>query len=344
MGLSSGRRSERAALAVVEAAYRIDEPDEDWLRGVADAARPALDHGLGAMCVAFRLSDGGTVHLAGGPVTVGSAPEGYDGVIRSVSTALSPVHVSHSWAHPLAFDTASAAFRRANPDGDWEEFPVMRSSRRLGVRDNLVAKQLDPTGVGCLIVAPLATEMPVIEPRSEARWRLVMTHVLAGLRLRSSLREAREEAVLDPSGRVLHAEDGAKSQSARDALREAAKHVVRAGMQAGRGDPDAALRAWRGLVRGRWSLVDRFDSDGRRYLVARPNEPGVRSPRALSQRERQVLAYAALGRSNKDIAYALGLVPSTVSTHLRAALRRLGLRHASQLDWSSDLCAVEDHA
>lgn len=75
---------------------------------------------------------------------------------------------------------------------------------------------------------------------------------------------------------------------------------------------------------GRWSLVDRFESDGRRYLVARRNDPELAEPRSLSHRERQVLAYAALGYANKHIAYTLGLAPSTVSSHLRTAMRRVG--------------------
>jgi len=84
-------------------------------------------------------------------------------------------------------------------------------------------------------------------------------------------------------------------------------------------------------VARRWSLVDRFDSDGRRFLVARRNEPDVRDPRALSPRERQVAAFAALGHSNKLIAYTLGLSASTIATHLAAAMRKLAVRSRVEL-------------
>jgi len=47
--------------------------------------------------------------------------------------------------------------------------------------------------------------------------------------------------------------------------------------------------------------------------------------RGLTLRERQVLAYAGLGHSNKVIAYELGLSTSTVSTHLARARRKMQL-------------------
>jgi len=89
-------------------------------------------------------------------------------------------------------------------------------------------------------------------------------------------------------------------------------------------DPNSALDVWRGLVAGRWSLVDQFDHDGRRYIIARENEPSTRASVALSDRERQVMGYAARGWANKTIAYHLGLSLSTVATHLSSAAKKLG--------------------
>ena len=34
-------------------------------------------------------------------------------------------------------------------------------------------------------------------------------------------------------------------------------------------DPDGAVARWRGLASGTWSLVDKVESDGRRFIVAR---------------------------------------------------------------------------
>jgi CheY-like chemotaxis protein len=50
--------------------------------------------------------------------------------------------------------------------------------------------------------------------------------------------------------------------------------------------PDRALESWQALGAGGWCLVERFEADGRVYLIARPNklEPS-RLPR-LTPRER----------------------------------------------------------
>ena len=66
-----------------------------------------------------------------------------------------------------------------------------------------------------------------------------------------------------------------------------------------------------------------FDRDGRRFYLARPNLPRVDPTESLSEREMQVARGAALGHSNKLIAYELGITPSTVATHLKSAMAKL---------------------
>jgi DNA-binding CsgD family transcriptional regulator len=318
---------QRSALAVVEAAYRLDLSTTDWLAGIVSAARAALDHGLGAACVLFRIAPEGTVSLASEPCGAGAVPDGYLDLVRSVPFALSAGDVEESWAHPMSLDTTSGVYRRIAPGARLADWSVYQPALAIGIHDDLAAKLLDPTGRGCILLGPSPREIATVDPGAEARWQQVMTHILAALRLREAL--PHEEAVIEPSGRITHAEGEARARTARESLREAALSIDRARTRST--DPELALRAWRGLVSGRWSLVDRFDRDGRRFLVARRNSPAVQAPRALSKRARQVLAYAALGYSNKHIAYALGLAPSTVSTHLRAGMRQLGLRDLAAL-------------
>lgn len=86
-----------------------------------------------------------------------------------------------------------------------------------------------------------------------------------------------------------------------------------------------ALEVWSGLTSGKWSLVDLRDEAAVRHLVARRAD--VVAPRSLlTSRQRQVLACASLGWSNKTISYDLGVSATTVSTHLLSAARRLGVR------------------
>jgi DNA-binding CsgD family transcriptional regulator len=212
--------------------------------------------------------------------------------------------------------------------GDFKPFEIMRG---FGIRDMFGVTGYDPSGTGLLMCAPMRASERV-EDREVERWRMLRAHLLAGLRLQMSLGLAADgDAVLTPRGRVLHAEGAARTSRAREALRQRAHQIDRARSAAGRRDPMGAIEAWRGLVDGTWSLIDRFDRDGRRYLVAHRNDPQVVAPRPLSPRERQILAYAALGYSNKHIAYVLDLAPSTISSHLRSAMRRMGVRDRASL-------------
>jgi DNA-binding NarL/FixJ family response regulator len=88
---------------------------------------------------------------------------------------------------------------------------------------------------------------------------------------------------------------------------------------------------WRALVDGRWSLVDGFDSDGKRFVVARRNEPCAVALHTLTSRETHVASLAARGHSNKLIAYELGLSEATIATHVARAKSKLGVHSRVQL-------------
>ena len=80
-----------------------------------------------------------------------------------------------------------------------------------------------------------------------------------------------------------------------------------------------------------WSVVDWFDSDGRRYVLALPNPPHVPNPRGLTKREQQVVAFAALGDSHKLIGYRLGLSRSRVTQLLSSSMQKLGVSTQAEL-------------
>ena len=60
-----------------------------------------------------------------------------------------------------------------------------------------------------------------------------------------------------------------------------------------------------------------------RYVVAQENAPEVRELQSLSRREREAVELVAAGHSNKLIAYALGISPSTVGVLLHRASVKL---------------------
>jgi len=108
------------------------------------------------------------------------------------------------------------------------------------------------------------------------------------------------------------------------------------GVERGRGtvrqaSPEEALMLWKGLAEGRWTLIDHLESDGRRLLLTRRNASDRPGPRALTAREREVLALAAFGHSDKYIGYLLGLTAGTVAGHLAATRAKLGLKTRREL-------------
>jgi DNA-binding NarL/FixJ family response regulator len=86
-----------------------------------------------------------------------------------------------------------------------------------------------------------------------------------------------------------------------------------------------AAAIWEAVLDGAWSLVEQVDSDGYRCFLARRNALEAPATPALSERERQIVAHASLGHSNKHIAYELGLCSSTVAAQLTSAARKLGV-------------------
>lgn len=304
---------------VMEVAYDVEKPDLAWLGGVHEAIAENLDAGMGCSAFLYDARDVKALELR---AMVGVSQD-HDRMIMRAIEASSPERVR--WV----FRTQTC--RTASEGPDWERQPAAQLFRQWGIEDILFVNGLDPSGIGCFFTAKLARRRAVSRATS-LLWSHVAAHLAAGYRLQRRLakpkraRRPAEAAVLSPSGRVEHAEGDAKAESALTALRDSVRALERARGRLRRDDPPEAVRSWRALVSARWSLVDRFESDGRRYVIARSNEPIVSGPSALSERERQVMAYVVAGHWNKLIAYEMGIAPSTVRVLLTRAMAKLGAR------------------
>jgi DNA-binding NarL/FixJ family response regulator len=71
-----------------------------------------------------------------------------------------------------------------------------------------------------------------------------------------------------------------------------------------------------------WELVAEYELEGARYAVIRSSG----DTNTLTSRERQVLARAALGQTNKVIAFELGVSDSTIRVLMARACARLGVK------------------
>ena len=331
--MSSGHPS---FIDFIETAYDLEVDDEDWLPTLIESGLPFLDHGLGVYAVTCRRpSEPGPLEIDRLHVSAADPrfAQGIDALEERTDMALlwpitrpgPPKTLSEVTA-----DHSPAAFRLIMQHFDF-------------AKDGLGLNAFDPDGRGVFLISALPRVMSLSDKARE-RWQMIAAHFGAGYRLRRALREEAAvggpdpelpygaEVVIDPTGfRVTEALGSAKSASAREALRDAARRIDRARGSMRESDPMGALELWRALVRGRWSTVDWFDSDGRRYVVAVPNTPGHDDPRGLSERELQVVAYAFYGLTNKMIAYHLGLSTGRVSGLLSSAMRKLGVQTRAQL-------------
>ena len=306
-------------IAVADAGYSLAADDETWLRGVLEAARPVLDHGSFVhgwiiqpeaprfrACAAIRLPEGASFeeHVRD------RHPDPSDpelGVMRIPSALVTSSSVWGLEGEPLA---SKAHF----PHG-------------FGLADTIAVTAADPSGIATLLVGALP-ESGRFSATDQKKWNRVASHLAAALRLRERLRAAPAEAsldaadaVLDPrTRRAVHASSEAESHL--EMIREAAEVLA---ARHGTSDPARLVAAWRALVAGRWSLVDTFDTDQKRFFVLRKNEPAAPGPDLLSPSQRAIAAYVAMGHSNKAIAYHLGLSESAISRSLDQIVRRLGL-------------------
>lgn len=316
-------------VGLVEAAYRIDGTETQWLEGLAEVATPLLGGELGVMACTFVIALGQVqvekLICLGGPTGLTAAITSLfrDAPgIMSVSFGAGPCTTVSEAVGAAGMEAQSASQRMFD----------------LGIRDAVGVLGIDPNGHGVTLAA-YRPNYTILSRRMVSRWSRVASHLAAGFRVRRGLAAAEAaranpipgcEAILTPNGHLSHAEDPAKN--AQEMLARAVVAIDRARtVKVRSADPDGALDAWKGLVAGRWSLVEHFDSDGKRFLVARKNDPHVDEPARITLRERQVLSARARGLPLKLIAYDLGLSVATASRTLQSGMSKLGLVRQADL-------------
>lgn len=324
-----------ATIDVAEAAYDLRLSPEEWLPNLLERGAPLFDHGLGCAAAIWAGEAENHRPLVAQMSAGGGRPElapSFASAIRGAGPEMRRWRAEHGEAQVVS----ESELERPNLLWVFE--------KGLGCQDVLGvwAIDLDFHGVGLGIPS---SERISLTREARTRWQRIASHIEAGHRLRRRLGCAvgsraaaiadvpsQAEAVIDPRGfEIAHAQGKATSPEAREALRQAAIRIDRAKGRQGRDDADQALEVWHGLVRGRWSVVDWFDSDGRRLIVAIPNGPGAADPRGLTERELQVAGLAAAGETGKRIAYRLGISRQRVSALLNAAMRKLGVRTQAEL-------------
>lgn len=316
------RRLRPDLLHIVEALYAIEQPLESWIEGLQAAASEVLGAGVAN---AFYDVSGDAIHL--------------DALFaRGVSDqALNDARADHTNPAYTArirdyYRGVLCELQDAYVGGD-EEF--LARMARDGLHDALLINGLDPSGIG---IAIYLFSPEKIELSQEARLACerIAVHVASAYRLWRRLSQSARpsidaaSAIFNVRGKLEDVREPL-SRSHLDALKRALSERDWARGPACKEQPGKALAHWKALVQGRWTLFDHFERDGKRYILAQENTPEAQASTALSEREQQVANLAALGRSNKVIAYELGIAHSTVRVLLARACARLGARTRSEL-------------
>jgi DNA-binding CsgD family transcriptional regulator len=326
-----------AAIDLVEASYDLERPAAEWLPNLLRVAEPLLDLGMGYY---GTISKG--VNEEGVPVlTQVLGSRGAEDLPMKVMRAAQ--EVGPDVVRPVV-ERITGTVSLLSDLAEQHPEACEAITRNAGCKDFLSLTAIDPDGQGVNISVPSA-QIIELGPKQKRRFQMLGVHLSAGHRLRRGLGEQstapgapmtdiplNAEALVDPARFVVSEAVGiALQDEAAKSIREAARVVDQARGPLRERDPEEALRVWQGLVRGRWSLVDWFDTDGRRFILAKPNAPHIIDPRGLSGLEAQVATYASRGDSSKMVGYRLGLSQSYVSRLLRDAMRKLGVKTQPQL-------------
>jgi DNA-binding CsgD family transcriptional regulator len=329
------QHSDARLLEFLEAVYAVERPDEEWLLGALGALSSVCgeDHKYLAFCYdasnAENLKVWSACRLADNP-----EPAMY-------------------WVWGKFLEIANETFVRATfrsllfgcaRQGAFEYVaPLLEVREQLGQGDFLYLNALDPSGKGCLLTVGFRQQEYVPDAKAGALFKRMASHLSAAYRIRRRLSSegtatpsldrcgGRAEAILDGSGRLLHAEGPARAQSSRDKIRNAALAIDSARSATNRSRGFSALDGWHPLMAARWTLVEQFESDGRRYIVACENQVEAPGFHTLTDRERQIVVHAAFGMTNKEIAYTLGVSHTTVRVLMARAARRLGVERREAL-------------
>jgi DNA-binding NarL/FixJ family response regulator len=323
--MSGLKRKPADWISLIEAGYSLDGTERQWLDNLSDCA----DRLAGLRYAGIVRYTASTHQL-----TLRETPSAIEFLGKLFEASLDEQTTDLLYRQGHIILTASNSIVPAS---------VMRLLEKtvspfLGSTPDIFSVICQTGASECVTLSTLLKERRDPTALERKRWPQVAAHIGAGLRLRNKLRNLSPdtlpiEAVLDSQGRMHDGQGSATHKDSRENLREAVLRIEQARTLAGRSEPDIALDNWEALVEGRWSLVDRFDSDGKRYVIAVINDQAHPDPRGLTSRERQVAELVGLARSTKQISYSLGITNSAVTNSTSRIQEKLSL--TSQVELAS---------
>ncbi len=319
----------RDPIAVLEAAYAWHDDEARWLGGVVDALAP---FGLGGGILSYLVRLEGELRISSvatraAPIDAAFFLGTFERLPRDIRRVM---HTPSSAFVSVQTSTSETAELFGSSVADLETRIGYAPPPCWGFR---------PGDAGRFCWASVFLASPDARPPRQTTSLLanVAPHLASAARLRLAAQAAPSaddeatEAVLDVDGTIRDARGDARARRAREHLAELARQIDRARTRSGRAAAAEALATWTALLDGRWTVVESYERDGRRFLLARKNAPNLRDPGALSPKERAVVALAVQGQPHKLMAYSLGLSRDRVHAHLRSAMRKLRVSSRAEL-------------
>jgi DNA-binding NarL/FixJ family response regulator len=283
---------------------------EAWCTEITRAAAPifARRGGVGCLASVFREGYEPYLHLGLDPL----------GIVDTLATriAAAPRAVRERCFSGFRVSHVAARFGRRSLVG----WPLWEPLERAGMVD--AVGMLGGGTHGVVLSTPYGRG-----GFDATRWAELLTmqrHLQRAAGARCALKgPADADAVVNDNGKVVSLGAG---DTRPDAIRAAVAALERA--RRGRAAEREGAELWEGVLRGEWSCVEHIEHDGKRLMLL--HRRASRRER-LTPAESAVVERARRGLSGKRIALELGVGQPTVSTHLRAALVKLGFESRNQL-------------
>jgi DNA-binding CsgD family transcriptional regulator len=320
-GVSPARRASRAAADIpMHELYRLSLSDQEWRAAATRLLLPAIGgDGPGRWSALSTFVDG---------VIVPIALDASDGLGERMAVDFPLVA-----ARDLTARMARAVLTNVTAADLWTDatrqfFAELRSKNAIALscQDEdgglIIGRIAGANGVkGARPKVNVARAYAVARAVRVAYRARRMAHALGGRDF--------APAVLTPDGAVVARDAAAVPDSSLAVLRTAVRARERARRRPNSAGAVAAL--WSHLVAGRWSLVDDYEDQGRRYVLVVKSGAGERQRNRLTPRQARALDLALQGRSVKDLSDELHASASTVYADLDRAVAKLGVRSVADV-------------
>jgi hypothetical protein len=175
-------REDRDLLAVVEAAYQVDAPDDGWLLGVARAALPLLDEGFGLCAFEYVRSADGQPEIARSHML--GVPAGLAELHSTIFQTMDP----ELRQRPFRMGPYVTGSQLVGDLRAMREHPHMkRYAQQFGMYDSIWITAAEPSGRGCGLHAGRPT-VSFGTTALKQRWGHIAAHLAAAARLRHRLK------------------------------------------------------------------------------------------------------------------------------------------------------------